>query len=76
LAAGQLDVMDVYSTDAKLERYKLVVLEDDRSFFPAYDAVLFYRADVPERFAVTWDALKRLEGRISGRNMVAMNAAA
>jgi osmoprotectant transport system permease protein len=42
-------VIDVYSTDAKIERYKLLVLEDDRSFFPAYDAVLFYRLDVPEK---------------------------
>jgi osmoprotectant transport system permease protein len=76
LAARQLDVIDVYSTDAKIERYKLVVLEDDRAFFPAYDAVLFYRRDVPERFAATWEAVKRLEGRVSARNMIAMNAAA
>jgi osmoprotectant transport system permease protein len=76
LAARQLDVIDVYSTDAKIERYKLVVLEDDRAFFPAYDAVLFYRRDVPERFAATWEVVKRLEGRVSARNMIAMNAAA
>ncbi len=69
-------MIDVYSTDAKIERYKLVVLEDDRAFFPAYDAVLFYRRDVPERFAATWEAVKRLEGRVSARNMIAMNAAA
>ena len=75
LAAGQLDVIDVYSTDAKIERYKLKVLEDDRAFFPAYDAVLFYRRDVPERFPATWRSLQKLEGRISGRQMVSMNAA-
>jgi osmoprotectant transport system permease protein len=76
LAAGQIDVIDVYSTDAKIERYRLTVLEDDRAFFPAYDAVLFYRLDVPDRFAATWEAVKALEGRITARNMVAMNAAA
>ena len=76
LAAGQIDVIDVYSTDAKIERYRLIVLEDDRAFFPAYDAVLFYRLDVPGRFAATWDAVKGLEGRITARNMVAMNASA
>jgi osmoprotectant transport system permease protein len=76
LAAGQIDVIDVYSTDAKIERYKLLVLEDDRAFFPAYDAVLFYRADVPERFPAAWGALKGLEGRISARSMALMNAAA
>jgi len=74
LAAGQLDVIDVYSTDAKIERYRLRVLEDDRGFFPAYDAVLLHRRDVPERFPVTWRALQELEGRISARAMTLMNA--
>lgn len=76
LAATQLDVIDVYSTDAKIERYKLRVLEDDRAFFPAYDAVLFFRRDVPDRFPATWKALQRLEGKITARDMIAMNAAA
>jgi osmoprotectant transport system substrate-binding protein/osmoprotectant transport system permease protein len=76
LSAGQLDVIDIYSTDAKIERYKLRVLEDDRRFFPAYDAVLFFRRDVPERFPATWRALRRLEGRLTARDMIAMNAAA
>ena len=47
---ASIDVMDIYSTDAKIERYRLAVLEDDRHFFPRYDAVLLYRADVPQRF--------------------------
>jgi osmoprotectant transport system permease protein len=76
LAAKRLDVIDAYSTDAKIERYKLRVLEDDRAFFPAYDAVLFFRRDVPDRFPAAWKALQRLEGRITAREMRAMNAAA
>jgi osmoprotectant transport system substrate-binding protein/osmoprotectant transport system permease protein len=76
LAAMQLDVIDVYSTDAKIERYKLRVLEDDRAFFPAYDAVLFYRRDVPDRFPAPWKALQRLEGRITTHDMIGMNARA
>ncbi len=75
VAAGRLDVIDVYSTDAKIERYKLRVLMDDRGFFPAYEAVLFFRRDVPERFPSTWKALQRLEGRITDRQMLEMNAA-
>src|SRR5204862_840810 len=34
IAAGRIDVMDIYSTDAKIERYALRVLEDDRKYFP------------------------------------------
>jgi osmoprotectant transport system permease protein len=76
VAAGKVDVMDVYSTDAKIERYGLRVLEDDRRFFPRYDAVLLYRLDLPGRFPQAWQALRGLEGRIDERRMVRMNAAA
>ncbi len=76
IAAGRIDLMDVYSTDAKIERYRLRVLEDDRHFFPRYDAVLLYRLDVPRRFPREWRALQGLEGRIDERLMIRMNAAA
>jgi osmoprotectant transport system permease protein len=76
VAAGRIDVMDIYSTDAKIERYRLRVLEDDRRFFPRYDAVLFYRLDAPKRFPEAWRALRALEGRIDERTMIRMNAAA
>ena len=76
IAAGRIDVMDVYSTDAKIERFKLRVLEDDRQYFPRYDAVLLYRADLPKRFPQQWAALQKLEGRIDQRQMIRMNAAA
>ena len=76
IATGRIDVMDVYSTDAKIERYRLRVLEDERHFFPRYDAVLLYRRDVPQRFPREWRALAALEGRIDARLMIRMNAAA
>jgi glycine betaine/choline ABC-type transport system substrate-binding protein len=38
LAAGEVDVIDGYSTDGFIARYDLVVLEDDRGFFPPYEA--------------------------------------
>jgi len=76
IAGGRIDVMDIYTTDAKIERYALRVLEDDRGFFPRYDAVLFYRPDVPGRFPGAWRALQSLEGRIDERTMIRMNAAA
>jgi osmoprotectant transport system substrate-binding protein/osmoprotectant transport system permease protein len=76
IATGRIDVMDVYSTDAKIERYRLRVLDDDKHFFPRYDAVLLYRIDVPSHFPRAWAALARLEGRIDERLMIRMNAAA
>ena len=76
LAGGQIDVLDVYATDAKISRYRLLVLQDDRLFFPAYDAVLLYRTDWPARFPKTWQALQDLSGRIGAEQMIRMNAAA
>jgi len=76
LAAGEIDVMDLYTTDAKIERYAIVALDDDRAFFPAYDAVLLYRADILRRFPREWDSLKKLERRIDAATMVRLNARA
>ena len=57
IAAGQIDVMDIYSTDAKIAKYKLRVLADDKHYFPEYAAVFVYRLDVPQRFPKAWAAL-------------------
>jgi osmoprotectant transport system permease protein len=75
LAAKQVDVIDIYSTDAKIARYGVRVLADDRRYFPPYDAVLLHRADLPTRLPRTWAALRRLEGRIDEAAMIRMNAA-
>ena len=69
LARGQVDVIDVYTTDAPLARGGVRVLRDDRAFFPAYDAVLLMRTGLDAA------PLQRLAGRIDARRMIALNAA-
>jgi len=69
LARAQVDVIDVYTTDAPLARGGVRVLRDDRAFFPAYDAVLLMRARLDAA------PLQRLAGRIDARRMIALNAA-
>jgi osmoprotectant transport system permease protein len=76
LAAGQVDVIDLYSTDAKIERYAIALLADDRGFFPSYEAVLLYRADAPQRSPSAFAAIARMEKRIDGPTMVRLNARA
>ncbi len=73
LRAGEIAATDLYSTDAEIQAGDLVVLEDDRGAFPHYEAVLLQRADVP---AAAARALARLEGAISAREMIALNARA
>jgi osmoprotectant transport system permease protein len=76
LKTRQINVIDIYSTDPKIEKYGLLVLEDDHLFFPLYDAILLYRLDVPGKFPLIWKALQSLEGSISTNDMLAMNAKA
>ena len=76
IGAGQVDVIDIYTTDAKIEHLGLRVLDDDALYFPRYDAVVLYRLDVPQRFAQAWAALQGLSGSVSEKTMIAMNARA
>lgn len=77
LASATVDVIDVFSTDARLTRPGIVVLEDDQRFFPAYAAVLAARLEFVERTPAAWEALQRaMVGRIDAPTMAALNAAA
>ncbi|MCV2361495.1 ABC transporter permease subunit [Paucibacter sp. TC2R-5] len=76
LSAGQTDVIDIYTTDAKIAHLGLRVLQDDGAHFPRYDAVILYRLDVPQRFPAAWAALQGLAGSIDEAAMINMNAKA
>lgn len=73
LASGALDVTDLYSTDAEIVQYDLIALQDDAHYFPAYDALIVCRDDVPKGVRSTLD---RLAGRIDATAMTRMNAQA
>lgn len=74
LVADDLDAIDLYSTDAEIPYYGLRVLDDDRAFFPRYDAVLLYRADLADRAPEVLEAWSRLGGAIPADTMAALNA--
>ena len=72
----QVDVIDIYSTDAKIGKFKLTVLADDKLYFPRYDAVLLHKIDVATQHPKAWAAITSLEGRIDENAMRRMNSAA
>jgi osmoprotectant transport system permease protein len=74
LQSGDIDAVDLYSTDAEIRYYHLRVLEDDRRYFPDYQAVYLYRADLAQRAPQVLTALRRLEGRIDQGTMVELNS--
>lgn len=69
LAHGELDVTDVYTTDAQIDRLGLRLLDDDLGFFPRYEAVLLYRIDLPTRAPHAYAAMMRLVGRVDATSM-------
>jgi osmoprotectant transport system permease protein len=73
IRSRQIDVMEIYTTDAQIQRLGLKILEDDRRFFPRYDAVLFYRLDLPKRAPRAFEAMERLVGKISEEQMIRAN---
>ncbi len=73
LQSGTIQVTDLYSTDAEIAYSHLRTLKDDLNFFPAYDAVLLYRADLVNRWPKGVRTMLKLEGRISESHMIRMN---
>jgi osmoprotectant transport system permease protein len=76
LAGGDIQATDLYSTDAEIRQYNLRLLRDDLGYFPSYQCVWLYRADLKTRSPAALAALTRIEGRITSAEMAAMNARA
>jgi len=74
LKAGDIDAMDVYTTDAAIAFYRLRVLEDDLRHFPVYNAVLVYRDEWGKKAPTIVRAIDRLEGSITEKEMVRVNS--
>lgn len=75
LASRAVDAIDLYGTDAEIAYYRLRVLDDDRGYFPRYDAVYLYRLDLDRRAPRFVASLNGLAGRIDAGQMRAMNKA-
>jgi osmoprotectant transport system permease protein len=71
-----VNLIDVYSTDAKIKKLGLQLLEDDHNYFPVYKAVWVARKSFVDEHPREWQALRTLEGRISETAMLDMNAKA
>jgi osmoprotectant transport system substrate-binding protein len=75
LAAHQVDIVAGNSTDGAIRALDFVALEDDRHYFPPYEAVPLIREDSLKRWPQIGVAMQRLAGRVSADEMRAMNLA-
>ncbi|HEU5339791.1 glycine betaine ABC transporter substrate-binding protein [Edaphobacter sp.] len=75
LAAGQVDMVAGNSTDGPIRAMGDVVLEDDRHYFPPYEAVPLVREDSIRRHPGIGVAMERLAGKVSAEDVREMNYA-
>ncbi|MGB8540115.1 MAG: glycine betaine ABC transporter substrate-binding protein [Candidatus Acidiferrales bacterium] len=75
LLSGQVDIVAGNSTDGLISARDLVILEDDKHYFPPYEAVPIVRPDALNRFPGMKAAIAELSGKISDTEMRRMNYA-
>jgi osmoprotectant transport system permease protein len=75
LADGRVDLIAGDSTNGLISALKLQKLDDDRSYFPPYDAVPVFNAASLRRHPELVPVLERLSGRLSAATMQKLNAA-
>lgn len=74
LVDHQVDIVAGNSTDGLIDSLHLVALEDDRRYFPPYDAVPIVRRSALEKFPQLRAALADLAGKITAADMRNLNA--
>jgi glycine betaine/choline ABC-type transport system substrate-binding protein len=76
LASGQVDLIAGDATAGLIKALDLAPLDDNRHYFPPYDAAPVARAETLLRYPEVRLALERLSGKISAEDMRALNHAA
>lgn len=72
-ASGEMDVVLAYSSDGRIKEFDLKVLEDDRQFFPPYDASPVITNETLEKYPEIIDIMDRLSGQITTETMQELN---
>lgn len=73
LLDGEVDVIEVYTTDGQIADFGLTILEDDLDFFPVYQAASLIRQDSLTAHAGLGEALDALGGKFDAETMQTLN---
>ncbi|MCO6509410.1 MAG: hypothetical protein J5I65_01330, partial [Aridibacter famidurans] len=73
IRSGEIDLIDAYTTDGKLLKYPLRLLEDDKNFFPPYECAPLIRQETLERHPELKKVLDELAFRIPAERMQKLN---
>lgn len=73
LERGNIQIIDVYSTDSEIRRYHLKVLQDNRQLFPPYQGAPLMRAETLKKYPALKPVLNQLAGKITTKQMQELN---
>ena len=73
IAKGEVDVISAFARHGKIQEYDLQPLEDDRGFWPRYDAAVVVRQQILETYPELRDTLALLGGLLNDQTMTALN---
>lgn len=73
LIEKQVDIIDAFSTDGQIPKNNLVILKDDKQFFPPYYAAPLVREDTLAKHPEIKEVLNRLAGKINEATMAELN---
>lgn len=73
VSQGKIDVMVIFTTDGQLSASDLVVLEDDRHFYPSYLCGNVIRTETLEKYPELEAVFEMLNGLITDSDMAKMN---
>ena len=71
--SGEIDVMNIFTTDGQLSTSDIVVLEDDKEFYPTYYCGTVIRKDTLEKNPKLRDVLMKMENIINESEMAKLN---
>jgi len=72
-AQGLVQVISAFSTDARIAKFGLITLADDKAFFPAYQAVPLVNKKIMRAYPAALVSLESLAGKISDSTMLQLN---
>ena len=73
IKSGKIDVMNIFTTDGQLSGSGLVVLEDDKHFFPTYYCATVVREEALKSHPGLEEALNKMDGILTDNEMADLN---
>lgn len=71
--SGEVDVITAFSTDGLLQKYDLVLLEDDKNFFPPYFMLAFINGDTLKKYPELMEPMSMMYELLDDETMQSLN---